>query len=124
VLSKPLRVLSLGNQTARAVGLDVVAIQWSALATAVLLCGAAVSISGLVGFVGLIAPYVSRRLFGNDERWQITSCALVGGLLVLVSDLVARTLAHGQELPLGTLLALLGAPFFLALILRQRSEGW
>jgi iron complex transport system permease protein len=122
-LTKQLRLLSMGTQPAQALGLDVARAQWTLLSAAVLMCGAAVSISGLVGFVGLIAPHVSRRLYGRDERLQMFCTAAVGVLLVLVSDLAARTLGQGQELPLGTLLSLLGGPFFLLLICHQRGEN-
>ncbi|HEY9778204.1 MAG TPA: iron ABC transporter permease [Planktothrix sp.] len=122
-MSKQLRLLSMGTQSAQALGLDVARAQWTLLSAAVLMCGAAVSISGLVGFVGLIAPHVSRRLYGRDERLQIFCTAAVGVVLVLVSDLAARTLGQGQELPLGTLLSLLGGPFFLFLISHQHGDS-
>ena len=123
LLSKPLRVLSMGTQSAASLGLDVAKTQWALLLAAVLMCGAAVSVSGLVGFVGLIAPNVARRLFGTDERLQIAASALTGSVLVLLSDLAARTLGQGQELPLGTLLSLIGGPFFLYLVVQQKGEG-
>jgi len=123
VMSKQLRLLALGSQSAQALGLDVAKAQWTLLLAAVLLCGAAVSVSGLVGFVGLIAPHLSRRCFGRDERLQLACAATIGMVLVLISDLAARTLGQGQELPLGTLLSLTGGPFFLTLVCRQKSES-
>jgi len=123
LLSKPLRLLSLGTSAAASLGLEVARTQWLLLFAAVLMCGACVSVSGLVGFVGLIAPHIARRTFGGDERALIVASALVGGLLVLMSDLAARTLGQGQELPLGTLLSLLGGPFFLWLVVRQKAEA-
>jgi iron complex transport system permease protein len=123
VMSKQLRLLALGSQSAQALGLDVAKAQWTLLLAAVLLCGAAVSVSGLVGFVGLIAPHLSRRCFGRDERLQLACAAMIGMVLVLISDLAARTLGQGQELPLGTLLSLIGGPFFLTLVCRQKSES-
>jgi iron complex transport system permease protein len=122
LLSKPLRLLALGPVSAASLGLNVPRAQWSILITAVVLCGAAVSLSGIVGFVGLVAPYLSRRLFGSDERLHIICAALIGGTLVLFSDLCARMLIHGAELPLGTLLSLVGAPFFLWLVMRHKDE--
>ncbi len=121
VLSKPLRLLSLGPDAALSLGLNVPLIQWALLAAAVLLCAGAVSVSGLVGFVGLIGPHIARRLFGSDERLQIVSSAVVGASLVMVSDFGARSILSGQELPLGTLLSLCGGPFFLWLLQRQRD---
>lgn len=121
LMSKQIRILSLGPQSAQALGLDVARTQWILLAAAVLMCGAAVSISGLVGFVGLIAPHLSRRLYGQDERLHIICASMMGMVLVLTSDLAARTLGQGQELPLGTLLSLIGGPFFLWLVSQNKE---
>jgi iron complex transport system permease protein len=123
VLSKPLRLLALGSSSAASLGLNVPVAQWSILLAAVVLCGSAVSLSGLVGFVGLMAPYIARSLFGADERVHLLTSACIGAFLVLLSDLAARTLMPGTELPLGTLLSLVGAPFFLWLIVRHREES-
>lgn len=122
VLSKPLRVLSLGTQSAAALGVNIARAQWSILLTAVVLCGAAVSLSGIVGFVGLVGPYLARMTFGSDERLHLFTAILFGGIMVLLSDLIARTLVAGLELPLGTLLSLIGAPFFLWLVVRHKDE--
>jgi len=122
VLSKQLRLLSLGSQQARSLGVNVEMLQLVLLSIAVLMCGAAVSVSGLVGFVGLVAPHIARRSFGRDERIHIICTALLGIGLVLVSDLAARSVAAGQELPLGTLLSLIGGPFFLYLVSKQKGE--
>ena len=122
LFSKQIRVLTLGEETAQALGVDVSRLQWMLLAAAVLMCGAAVSASGLVAFVGLIAPNLARMLFVRDERVEIIASALIGAVLVMLSDLAARTLGQGQELPLGTLLSLLGGPFFLYLISTSKAE--
>lgn len=121
LMSKPLRLLSLGSAPAASLGVQVQRSQLIILSAAVLLCGTAVSISGLVGFVGMLAPYCARVLFGRDERLHLICSALIGAALVMLSDLVARS-APGQELPLGTLLSLLGGPFFLYQIMKQ--EDW
>ncbi|MDZ4833820.1 MAG: iron ABC transporter permease [Candidatus Melainabacteria bacterium] len=123
VLSKQIRMLSVGTEQARGLGVNVDLVQWALLFVAVLLSGAAVSVSGIVGFVGLVAPHIARNLFGRDERAQIFASALIGMVLVLFSDLLARTLVEGQELPLSTLLSLVGGPFFLFLVSRQKSES-
>jgi iron complex transport system permease protein len=122
-MGKQLRLLTLGAQSAQALGLNVARTQWILLAAAVLLCGSAVSVSGLVGFVGLISPYLCRRLLPRDERVQIICTAVIGSTLVLFSDLAARTLGQGQELPLGVLLSLVGGPFFLLMVCQQKGEG-
>lgn len=123
VLSKPLRLLALGSASAASLGLNVPVAQWSILLAAVVLCGSAVSLSGLVGFVGLMAPYIARSIFGSDERLHLVASAGIGAVLVLFSDLAARTIMPGMELPLGTLLSLVGAPFFLWLIVRHKDEA-
>lgn len=120
--SKQVRLLSVGVEQARSLGTNVDFAQWGLLIIAVFMCGAAVSISGLVGFVGLVAPHLARRLFGKDERMQIFAAIFIGMILVSLSDLLARTLISGQELPLSPLLSLVGGPFFLYLVSRQKAE--
>jgi iron complex transport system permease protein len=122
IMSKPLRLLSVGQLSAASLGLNVPRAQAFVLLAAVLLCGAAVSLSGLVGFVGMIAPYLARRLFGRDERVLIFCSAITGAILVMLSDVAARTLGGGQELPLSTLLSLIGGPFFLFLIFHHEGK--
>lgn len=123
VMAKPLRLLSLGEEAASSLGLNVQASQLAILASAVLLAATAVSLSGLVGFVGLIGPHLARRLFAgsgaNLERIELIASALSGATLTLLADLAARTLCGGQELPLGTLMAIVGAPCFIFLLARS-----
>jgi iron complex transport system permease protein len=123
VLSKQIRLLSVGSEQAKGLGVNVDYVQWGILFIAVLLTGTAVSVSGIVGFVGLVAPHIARNVFGRDERVHIFASAVTGMILVMLSDLLARTLVEGQELPLSTLLSLVGGPFFLFLISRQKSES-
>jgi iron complex transport system permease protein len=122
--SKPLRLLSLGSSTAQALGVEVARTQLAVLFSAILLCSAAVSLSGIVGFAGLVSPYFARQLFGRDERAHIVSSAGIGAVLVLLSDLCARTIASGQEPPLGTLLSLIGGPFFLYLLMKREDGAY
>ncbi|MBS1990516.1 MAG: iron ABC transporter permease [Cyanobacteria bacterium SZAS LIN-3] len=117
--AKPLRLLSLGEEAAASLGLNVPLSQLFILAAAVLLSSCAVALSGLIGFVGLVAPHLTRRLFPRGERIQIISCALVGAIITLVADLFARVLMPSQELPLGALMAVAGGPFFIALLSRS-----
>lgn len=123
IMSKQIRLLSVGSEQAKGLGVNVDYVQWGILFVAVLLTGAAVSVSGIVGFVGLVAPHIARNVFGRDERIHILASAVIGMILVMLSDLLARTLVEGQELPLSTLLSLVGGPFFLFLISRQKSES-
>ena len=82
--------------------------------------GLTVALAGMVGFVGLIVPHVVRLLIGPDHRWLIPASAVAGALLLVVADSLARIVLVPAELPTGILTALLGAPFFIALLLQQR----
>lgn len=121
LLSNELDVLSMGETTAHGLGLPVRRCRALLLALAALLAGASVSFCGLLGFVGLIVPHLSRSLIGADSRWLIPMSALCGGALVALCDLAARLLFAPYELPAGIFLAFLGAPFFLALLIHQRG---
>ena len=121
LLSRMLNVLSLGDESAHSLGLNVKASRMGALALAALLAGAAVSFAGLLGFVGLIAPHIVRFLVGHDNRFVIPASALTGAFFVVACDLLARTLFAPYEIPVGILMAFLGGPFFIYLIARKRN---
>lgn len=87
-----------------------------------LLAGIAVSVSGLIGFVGLVVPHIMRSLVGGDHRFLLPASALGGALLVVVADTIARTVFSPIELPVGILLSFLGGPFFLYLIQKRRDS--
>jgi iron complex transport system permease protein len=118
-----LNALRLGPGTARAVGVDVARAQWLVLASSTLLAAAAVTLSGIVGFVGLIVPHMARRITGTDARRSIVASALLGATLVPLADALARSLAPPLEFPLGVLLAFAGVPTFLFLYLRPRGAA-
>jgi iron complex transport system permease protein len=113
-----LNALRLGPSVARAVGVDVARAQWIVLGGATLLAAAAVTLAGVVGFVGLIVPHLARRLVGTDARATLVASALLGATLVPLADGLARSLAPPTEIPLGVLLAFIGVPSFLYLYLR------
>ena len=119
LLSNELEVLSLGSDTARSLGLNAPRMRSLFLALAALLCGAAVSFAGLLGFVGLIVPHAVRRLAGSQCARLLPLCALWGASFVTVCDLLARILFHPHELAVGILLSALGGPFFLYLLAKQ-----
>jgi iron complex transport system permease protein len=118
-----LNVLRLGSGPARGVGLDLARTQWVLLIAATLLTAAAVSLSGIVGFVGLIVPHLGRRMFGTDARLALPGSAFFGIALVSIADAACRTLFAPQEIPLGVLLAFVGVPSFLYLYLRPRGTS-
>ena len=113
-----LNALRLGTSIARAVGVDVARTQWLLLGAASLLTASAVSLSGIVGFVGLIVPHLARRIVGSDGRYALVASALLGAGLVAVADAFCRALFPPIEIPLGVLLAFVGVPTFLYLYLR------
>lgn len=114
-----LNVLSLGDESAHSLGVRVGAARAFVLSVAAVLAGAAVSFAGLIGFVGLMVPHLCRSLFGHDNTFVIPACGLAGGLLVLLCDTVSRCAFAPYELPVGILLAAIGGPFFLCLLLRK-----
>lgn len=122
LLAADLNVLQLGEDMAAGLGLAVGRVRFAALLTAALLAGAAVSFAGLVGFVGLLAPHIARRLAGGDNRRLLPMTALASADLMLLCDVAARVLFAPFELPVGVLLSLVGGPFFLFLLLRRKRS--
>ncbi|HOV64144.1 MAG TPA: iron ABC transporter permease [Spirochaetia bacterium] len=121
IVSRPLDVLSSGDEAARSLGLDLKRVQFLVVLSASLLTAAAVSVSGIIGFVGLAAPHVARLIFGPEHRRLIPMSALVGACLLMAADDLARTVIAPIELPVGVITALLGAPFFLYLLRSKRK---
>lgn len=113
-------VLSLGSDTAASLGMRVRPMQGFFLLLAAVLAGGAVSFSGLVSFIGLIVPNALRLVAGSDERWLIPLCMVGGGVFALLCDILSRTLFVPYELPVGIILAFLGAPFFLWLLMKGK----
>lgn len=122
-LARGLNALSLGEDAAAALGVDVERQKRSVLLLSALLTAAAVSISGLIGFVGLVAPHAMRLLLGPDHRELLPASALAGALGLLLADLLARTLLAPQELPVGIITAMAGAPLFLWLLRRAPAHA-
>jgi iron complex transport system permease protein len=122
VLAVPaLNAMRLGPSVARAVGVDLARTQWLVLGGATLLAAAAVTLSGVVGFVGLIVPHLARRIVGTDARAVLVASGLLGAGFVPLADALARSLVPPTEIPLGVLLAFVGVPTFLYLYLRPTS---
>lgn len=115
LISRQITTISLGEDVARGLGQNTLWIKAVAALIVVLLAGGAVALAGPVAFVGLVVPHVVRFLVGVDYRWVIPYSALLGGILVTVADVGARVLIRPQELPVGVIMAILGAPFFVAL---------
>lgn len=121
-LTRELDILALGAEQAAQVGVHVGSVRVMLLIGAGMLTAAAVSVSGIIGFVGLVVPHLVRMLIGADSRPLLLFSALCGGILMLWSDVLARTvLAHGAELPVGVVTALFGGPFFCLVLARSRK---
>ena len=120
--SKSLNALLLGESEARHLGIDVQQVKRKLILLTTLGIGTAVAIGGMIGFVGLIVPHIVRLLIGPDHRWLLPASALAGGILLLLADTIARIIIAPTELPTGILTAILGAPFFIMLLVQQRRE--
>jgi iron complex transport system permease protein len=117
---RDLNVLQVSEEGARQLGVDVTRVKRILLASGSLMAAAAVATSGLIGFVGLVVPHLMRLVVGPDHRILIPAAALSGAVTLVLADLVARTIIAPAEVPVGVVTALLGAPFFLFLLLRGR----
>lgn len=115
-----LNVMQVDEDEARQLGVNVERTKVVLIVLATLTTAAAVSVSGLIGFVGLIAPHAVRLLWGGDHRVLLPLSALVGATFLILADLAARTVASPSELPVGLITAMCGAPFFLYLLMRRR----
>ena len=122
-LARSLNVLAMGETTARLLGEPTRNLLWLVYLLASILTATAVSIAGSVGFVGLIVPHLMRMLVGSDHRILIPAATLFGGLFLVLSDTLARTVLSPQQLPVGVITALLGVPLFLLLLNRARLKG-
>ena len=117
-----LNVLQLGADRARGLGVDTVAVQRWLIIGASLVTASVVAVCGMIGFVGLVVPHLTRLMVGPDLRRVLPASCLMGAILLVGADLAARTLWAPAEMPVGVLTALLGAPFFLYLIARERRS--
>ena len=123
LFSEKLNVLALGDEVARGLGLQVERVRFFFIAAAALLAAASVSIAGLLGFAGLIAPHIVRMFIGSDNRFLLPGSALFGAFLVTMCDTAGRLAVQPSELPAGIIMALLGPPFFLWLLRGYRYEA-
>lgn len=118
-LSRPITALSLGEDVARGLGQRTAWVKGTSAVAVVLLAGSSVAVAGPIGFVGLVVPHVARFFVGVDYRWILPYSALLGAVLLVSADVAARLVLRPQELPLGVVTALVGAPFFIYLARRS-----
>ncbi|MGH3565637.1 MAG: FecCD family ABC transporter permease [Pseudonocardia sp.] len=115
-----LNLLALGEDVARSLGHHVQLTRWTGLIAITLLAGAATAACGPISFLGLVVPHVARYFTGPDHRWLLPASGLAGGVLLLTADVLGRAVVRPGELQVGIVLALVGAPFFIALVRRTR----
>jgi iron complex transport system permease protein len=118
-LAKDLNLLVWGEETASELGVEVERVKKIAFVFASLITGAVVSVSGLIGFVGLVVPHLVRMIWGPDHRFLLPASALIGGMLLVAADTLARTAMSPSEIPVGVVTAMGGAPFFVYLLRKK-----
>jgi iron complex transport system permease protein len=121
-IARSLNVLAMGETTARLLGEPTRKLLWLIYLLASVLTATAVSVAGNIGFVGLIVPHLMRLLVGSDHRILLPAAAMFGGLFLVLSDTLARTVVAPRQLPVGVVTALLGVPLFLLLLNRARVK--
>lgn len=121
--ARELDVMTFGEEQAMAMGVDLRKVKGRLMAAVAVLVGVAVAFVGIIGFVDLIIPHIARRLFGASHRRVLPASVLLGGTFLVLCDLAARTLTPPHEIPIGSITALLGAPFFLYLFFAGRRNG-
>jgi iron complex transport system permease protein len=122
-MARDLDAMSLGEEQAAHLGVATEGLKRRLFVVVSLLVGAAVSVSGIIGFVGLIVPHLARMVVGAAHRVLLPASALLGAVVLVVADTVARSALPAQELPVGVVTALLGAPFFIVLLRRRKRVG-
>ena len=124
LLASRFNALTLGREMAHYQGMNADLIILGGLLAATLMAATAVSIGGMIGFVGLIVPHVTRAMFGPDHRWLIPLSAVSGGTFLVLCDAFARTVLAPVEMPVGVITALAGGPFFLLILKRKMKNAW
>lgn len=123
-LARSLNTLSAGDETAKSLGVHVEMVRIAGMAGASLLTAAVICYTGTIGFIGLVAPHITRMVIGGDHRFLLPGTAVVGSLLLLGADSVGRTIMAPQIIPVGIMTSFLGVPFFIYLFLRRRNDYW
>ncbi|MGG3467611.1 iron ABC transporter permease [Neobacillus pocheonensis] len=119
-ISRSITILSLGEEVSKGLGQNTLLVKSLGVIVVLVLTGAAVSIAGAIGFIGLVIPHITRFIIGSDYRWIIPISAVLGGLLLVLADIAARMVNAPFETPVGAITAIIGVPFFLYLARRER----
>ena len=122
VMSWQFNALLSGDAAAKSMGVAVDRLRFMSMLLASVITAVCVSFLGIIGFVGIICPHVTKRLLGQDHRVSVPASALSGSVLLLLADTLSRSMGNGSALPVGAITSLLGAPFFLAIIFTRKGE--
>ena len=122
ILSKNINLLCLGNNTASSLGINVKRTRTICIILASLTAASVVSFAGLLGFIGLIVPHIARKISGNKTKPLIINSCLIGAIITITADLLGRTVFAPSEMPVGIMMAFIGAPFFIILLLKHRGK--
>lgn len=123
VLSWRYNVMLSGDASAKSMGVNVERLRFISMLAASVITAVCVSFLGIIGFVGIICPHITKKLLGQDHRYSVPVSALCGSLLLLMSDTLSRSMGGGSALPVGAITSLLGAPFFVAIIFTKEEHG-
>ncbi len=122
ISSNKLNIMALGEKSAKSLGLDVVQFRMLCIILTSVLIASIISFTGVIGFIGLVAPHITRFLVGGDNRFVVPGSIIMGSTILVVADLISRMLMTFGNIPLGVVMSFIGAPVFLYLIIRRRSE--
>jgi len=120
--NRELDIMTFGEEQAQAIGVNLKRTKWILLVFAAVLTGSAISFVGVIGFVDLVAPHIVRKIFGSSHRYIIPMSAIIGGAFMVLCDLAARTVLSPQELPVGAVTAIIGAPFFAYIYFSRKAK--
>lgn len=120
--NRELDIMTFGEEQAKTMGVNLKRVKWILLISSAALTGSAIAFVGIIGFVDLVAPHIVRRLFGASHRYVIPMSALFGGAFMVICDIVARTVVSPSELPVGSVTAIIGAPFFAYIYFGRRKK--
>ena len=121
--NRELDMMTFGEEQARTMGVNLKSLKWILLISSAALTGSVIAFVGVIGFVDLVAPHIVRKLFGSSHRIVIPMSAVFGGSFMVISDLIARTVVSPGELPVGSVTALIGAPFFAYIYFSRRNKS-
>ena len=116
--------LNAGEDVASTLGVDVRKVKFISLTLVTLISSVCIAFSGVIGFIGLVSPHIARSIVGVDNRYLLPASALIGGITLLISDIIARTIISPQEIPVGVITAIIGVPFFILILTRKKKQLW